>query len=99
MIKTKSDLKLYLKEDRKRYGRMPWRIGILIGHEASHAFRVVRALRYYEYAINNSNSIYGKLRLMVRQIRFKQLSFKYKVFLKPNAIGYGLRIVHMGGVL
>lgn len=97
MIQTREDLKFYLKEDRKRYGRMPWRIGILLGKEASHAFRVVRALRYYEYALNNSSSVLGKIRLIFRQIRFKQLSFKYRIFLKPNAIGYGLRIVHIGG--
>ena len=54
MILTKSDLKFYLKEDRKRYNiNCPWRLGVYMGNEPSHAYRMVRALRLYEYALNN----------------------------------------------
>lgn len=98
MIKTKEDLRFYLAEDKKRYSLpIPWRLGILVGHEPSHAFRMVRALRLYEYALNNSSGLLGKLRCIVRKISFRRLSFKYKIYLSTNAIGYGLRIVHFGG--
>lgn len=98
MINTKEDLKFYINEDRKRHlvGKN-WRIGLLLGREACHAFRLVRSLRLYEYAINNSNNIFSKIRLIYRKFVFKRLSFKYKVCLSPNKIGYGLRIVHIGG--
>lgn len=98
MIKTKKDLKFYLKEDKKRHGLpVPWYIGIWIGVECCHAYRMVRYLRLYEYALNNSNSLFGKIRYIWRKLRFKQLSFKYRIYLKPNSIGYGFRIVHFGG--
>lgn len=99
MIQNKSDLKMYLFHDKQRYTlRIPWRIGVYIGNEPCHAFRMVRALRLYEYALNNSSSLLGKARLLFRSLRFRQLSFKYKVFIKPNAVGYGLRLTHIGGV-
>ena len=84
--------------DKKRYSlRMPWRLGVYIGNEPSHAFRMVRALRLYEYALNNSSSLFGKIRLLFRSLRFRQLSYKYRVFIKPNTVGYGLRLTHIGG--
>lgn len=98
MIKTKEDLRLYLAEDKKRYYlRMPWRFGIFIGNEQSHAYRMVRALRLYEFALNNSSSIFGKIRLLFRSYRFRVLSFKYKIFINPNSVGFGLRLTHIGG--
>lgn len=98
MINTKNDLKFYLKEDKKRaYLRMPWRLGVCIGNEPSHAYRMVRTLRLYEYAINNSSSLFGKIRLLFRSVRFRVLSFRYKIFINPNTIGYGLRLKHIGG--
>ena len=76
--------------DKKRYSlRMPWRLGVYIGNEPSHAFRMVRALRLYEYALNNSSSLFGKIRLLFRSLRFRQLSFKYRVFIKPTGCVVG----------
>lgn len=98
MIVTKSDLKLYLKEDKKQYNlSIPWRIGVLLGHERSYAWKIVRSLRYYEYAINNSKSLFGKLRLIMWKIQFSRLRIKSGVFLPPNVIGYGLKIFHFNG--
>lgn len=76
---------------------MPWRLGIFIGNESAHAYHLVRTLRLYEYSLNNCSSILGKIRLLYRYFRYKRLSFKYKVFIKPNVVGYGLRLVHIGG--
>lgn len=98
MIKTKKDLKFYIHADKTRYSlRMPWRLGVYIGNEPSHAFRAVRALRLYEFALNNSSSFFGKVRLLIRSLRFRQISWKTKVFIMPNTVGYGLHIVHLGG--
>lgn len=98
MIKTKEDLKFYLTEDRKQYNiPIPWRIGIFIGHEKSHAWRLVRALRLYEFARNNSQSYYGKIRLIFRKIRYSQLRIKTGIFIPPNTVGYGLKIPHFSG--
>lgn len=98
MIQTHKDLKFYIKEDKKRYAlNIPWRLGVYLGHEPSHAFRVIRALRLYEYALNNSNNLWGKIRLLIRSSRYRYLSWKTKVFILPNTVGYGLRIVHLAG--
>ena len=98
MIKSKRDLRFYITEDKKRYTlNIPWRVGVYFGHEPSHAFRIVRALRLYEYALNNSNSIYGKIRLLLRSLRFRILSYKTGVSINANAVGYGLRLVHLNG--
>lgn len=102
MIKTKKDLRFYIEEDKKRYAlNIPWRLGVYLGSEPSHAFRLVRALRKYEYALNNSSSLFGKVRLMIRLTRFRQLSYKERFFLMPNTIGYGFRLVHIcgGGII
>lgn len=101
MIKTKEDLKLYLSEDRKQY-TLPkfWRLGLLLGLEKCHIWRFIRNLRLYEYAINNSNGIYGKIRLILRKIRFSHLKLKTGVMVLPNTIGYGFKILHMtGGIM
>ena len=98
MIKTKKELNFYLEEDKKQFPMsIPWRLGIYIGNEKSHAWRLVRALRYYEYALNNSNSLFGKIRLIFRKIRYSQLRLKTGIFLPPNTIGYGLKILHFNG--
>ncbi|MCH5237668.1 MAG: serine acetyltransferase [Muribaculaceae bacterium] len=98
MIKTRNDLKFYISEDKKRYNlNIPWRIGVYIGHEPSHAFRIVRALRLYEYSINNSKSIFGKIRLTFRSLRYRVICYKSGVSIRPNAVGYGLRLVHLNG--
>lgn len=61
MIRTKEDLKFYLREDLKQYElSYPWWIGIYFGSELSHAYRIVRSLRRYEYARNNSMELLKK---------------------------------------
>lgn len=98
MISTKEDLREYIHLDKQRYSlRMPWRLGVLIGNEPSHAFRMTRTLRHYEHAVNNSSSILGKLRLLIWSLRFRRQSFQYKIFIKPNSVDAGLHIVHLGG--
>lgn len=101
MIKTKKDLKFYLMEDKKQYN-LPsyWRLGLILGYEKCHIWRYVRCLRLYEYALNNSGGITGKIRLIFRKIRFSQLKLKTGVMVLPNTIGYGFRILHMtGGIM
>ena len=39
----------------------------------------------------------GKIRLIFRKIRYSQLRLKTGIFLPPNVIGYGLRILHFNG--
>lgn len=98
MIRSREDLRFYLQEDKKQYDlRHPWWLGIFCGSELSHAYRLVRSLRKYEYALNDSYSFWGKLRLAFRTLSHKRLAFKYKIFIVPNRVGYGLRIRHFGG--
>lgn len=97
MIRTKKDLKLYLKEDLKQYNLpFSWRIGVLIGHEKSCAYHFLRTLRLYEFALNNSSGL-GKIRLFFRKIQYTYISSKYRIFIMPNTMGYGIRISHFAG--
>lgn len=98
MIKTIEDLRFYLQEDKKRYS-LPchWYLGMLLGIERCHSYRLVRYLRKYEYTLNTSKSFISRIFLLWRKFRFKRLCYKYKIFLSPNTIGYGFRIIHFGG--
>lgn len=98
MIKTKNDLNFYLSQDKKQYNlKINWRIGTLLGLESAHAYNMVRSLRLYEYSLNNQSDLFGRIICRFRWLKFRRLSFKYKIFLSPNTIGYGLRIPHFGG--
>lgn len=98
-IKTKEDLKFFLEKDRLRYKKnnLPNWLGRFLGLESYHAFYIIKHFRKYEYAFNNKNSFIGKIRYLYRKLKFQRLSFKMKIFMHPNSIGYGLRIVHIGG--
>lgn len=98
MIKTKQDLKYYLSEDFKRYGLSRWHfLHRFMGLEHATIWHIQKRFRIYEYARNNRNSIWGKLRYLYCYARYQRLSIRYGVHLWPDVIGPGLKIVHIGG--
>ena len=96
MIQSIKELKDYISADCKENGmeRHYW-LKLFYGNEDARAFRYLKTLRKYEYAINTH-------RLWRYWYRFKlrRLGLKYNVVVGPNMVGKGLRMSHlMGGVI
>lgn len=96
MIKTKQDLKEYIKADRSRYS-IRW-FDKFIFSEPLHTFRYLKNLRKLEYHLNN-HGIVHKLIAALRYWIWRKQCWKYGIKIAPNTCGKGLYISHiMGGV-
>jgi len=108
MIKTKEDLKKYLKEDlyvnlhinhltlknKAKY--------TLYANESYKVIKLLRALRYHEYYTNQSKIQCNLLKrwknsLLLRyySIKHYRLEAKYGIKLGTNVLGYGVYIPHI----
>lgn len=96
MIRTKNDLKEYLRCDqyalrqegrrRPRFGRDEiWRFEIL--------------LRKVEYYTNNSPNLSSKIFYAIYKLRFHRLSVKLGFSIPVNVFGKGLSIAHYGPIV
>ncbi|MCD7854241.1 MAG: serine acetyltransferase [Clostridiales bacterium] len=95
MIKTKNDLKEYMEADRlalgcKRKKPRPF---------TDESLRFEIALRKYEYALNQKDSLFIKLLRAYRLFVFHRLSVKLGVSVPPNVCGKGLAAVHYTGIV
>ena len=100
MIKTKKDLRFYLQEDAKRngiYSFLKYRIRLLLNCENACIFQYIKCLRYCEYYYNNRKSVYNRFMYSIYKLKLNRLSIKYKISIRLNSCGYGLRIMHIGG--
>lgn len=105
-IKSRQDLKMYLVEDmRANLGftnNLKYYIYLLCCQNGAMAYCYLKSLRKYEYALNcYPSNLFGKLGVLWRKIRNKQLGYKYAITIHPNTVGYGLYLPHtaMGGVV
>lgn len=57
--------------------------------------RYVTCLRICEYFLNTKHRILYHL----NKARLKRMQIKYGIFIEPNSFGYGLWIVHPGGIV
>lgn len=93
MIKTKEDLKYYLKEDLKRFDdKTPTLKDWLIKNEWAYIYKYIRTLRYLEYYLNAGN----RMMYLWYFLWYKRLGFKLRITVYPNTIGPGFRIYHAG---
>ena len=93
MIKNRSDLKIYIKEDAKANGislDISYYIKLIYGNVPSRSFRYLKSLRKYEYYLNT----HGLLRFWYRFIN-RRIGAKYNVAIAPNTVGYGLKLPHL----
>ncbi len=94
MINNKIDLKYYLAEDLKRYNEgKPTLKDWILHNEKWYIYHYIRHLRHMEYCQNASKN---KLIFLWHFFRYKRLGFKLKISIRPNTIGHGLRIYHVG---
>ena len=101
MIQSRSDLRFYLSEDRKRIGGgnlfrliVTW----LLGAEHSRMMLYIWVLRHLEYYSNVKVPIIGTMLKLFFYIWHRRQELKYGVYINPNVCDYGLRIVHIGGI-
>lgn len=101
MIKTKKDLRYYIKEDGKRNGCYPYLnylINSILGLENAWAFRYIRCMRKCEFHLNNYNeSLFHKFTYWCYYVKLSRLGRKYMIQITPNTCGYGLRLIHLTG--
>lgn len=104
MIKTKIDLKFYIKEDAVRNGMdcsyLIYLSRLFRKHENAMSFRYLKTLRKCEYHTNNSG-LFHKLMCLYYTVKLQRLGALYNIQIPINCCGYGLRIMHLtgGGVL
>lgn len=96
MIKTKTDFYYYLSEDLKRYGgKAPTVKDWFLKNESWYIWQYMRALRHVEYHLNTGH----KLRYLWWFFWYKRMCFDLKVDIKPNNLGPGFRLVHLGALV
>lgn len=102
MIKTKSDLRYYLDEDRKAYGKpaLTFKTRLLQWFFPDLNWQFMRILRYLEYHQNllGGGNVLGNLYHRVQFYRYShlhaQLRAKTGIELSPNCAGAGLHLSH-----
>lgn len=102
MITSKEDLRFYIKEDFKRnIGKASFMKVLalrLYGTDGYKAFRYLKALRKYEYAINvQKRTAIGKLIWLYHKLVWHKLGVRYGLLIPPNCVGYGFKMSHVGG--
>ena len=98
MIKTRSDLRYYLKEDKKRYGNVT-SIRRIIGHsEQWYIWKVIHSVRVLEYYENNKNNFFCRIIYNLLNIRHHRLMKSTGIYIFPNCFAPGLYIPHLGPI-
>lgn len=98
-INSRKDLKFFLEEDFKSMGGagmtpLRW----LMGEENARMKLYIWVLRHLEFYTNVNIPVVGKLMLLFFEVWHRRQELKYGVYIGKNMCGYGLRIVHIGGI-
>lgn len=96
MIKTRKDLKEYLKADHKAFGFKHPILSKFSYSENGTMFAYVKNLRYLEYYTNKKQMPWDKLFKFYHFIKWRRMNLKHQIYIKPNCVGPGLHIVHHG---
>ena len=100
VINSRKDLKFCFHEDIKQMGIVNistlgrW----LLGEENARMILYIWVLRHLEYYSNVKVPVIGLPLRLFFEIWHRRQSFKYGVYIHKNTCGYGLRIVHIGGI-
>lgn len=105
MIKSRAELREYIKADESRNGKEDLSIflnfikSVLKWHKESYyVCKYLHFLRKYEYYYNNKgNSILNNLLCKYYYSRMNNSSLKYGIHINPNTVGKGLFIPHYAG--
>ena len=94
MLKTKSDLKRYLEQDKKALGIKRKRPKMF----SDEVWKFERALRYREYYMNSTNGfrITKKIKYSYWTLKYHHYCVKYGFYIPTNVCEEGLHINHTG---
>ena len=96
MISTRKDLQSYLAADLQRIdGRKPTLKDKFLKNEGWYIWQYMRTLRHLEYHLNAGH----RLLYLWYFVRYKRLCYNLKVDIKPNNLGPGFRLVHLGALV
>ena len=99
MIKTKSDLRMYLEQDavknNVKLGGAKSRIICFLNPR----LRFTRNLRYYEYYANQPRTLWNRLMTGYRYYLHKKLSYKLGYTIYKNNFGPGVCFCHYGTIV
>lgn len=95
MIKTSKDLHEYLAADLARLGKRPNLKDWLLKNEAWYIWRYMYVLRHLEYHLNTGHTV----KYLWYFFRYKRMCFNLKIDIKPNNLGPGFRLVHLGALV
>lgn len=102
MIQSKSDLKLYLKQDAIALGvnKTKWGgVKNLLFPNEIHSYEVcLRKLEYYEN-VGRKQSFLGKMLWLYYKIKHRRKGIKLGFSIAPNCFGPGLSIPHYGNIV
>lgn len=96
MLRTRKDLREWLKADFNSYGFKYPLLGKLSYGENSIMFSYVKNLRYLEYYTNKKQMPWDKIFRIWHFLRWRRLNIKHQLYIQPNCIGPGLHLVHHG---
>lgn len=100
IIKTKEDLRFWLKEDAKRngiHGKLKYYLKLIYGSENACAYRYIKCMRHTEYHLNNIGNPLNKILYYFYRVKLSRLGQRYSIQIAPNTCGYGLRLMHLSG--
>ena len=93
MIRSKEDLKYYLAEDLKRFNdQKPTIKDWIVKNEWAYFYKYLNTLRHVEYHLNMGH----KFRYLWYFVKYKRMCYELKVDIKPNVVGPGFRLMHLG---
>ena len=96
MIKSKFDLKYYLKEDKNSVSFKKRFIKWITFADDYLPIVFMRALRYYEYYLNKKRNIFNLIPYIWCMWNYRRLRKKSGLYIMPNVLGPGAYIVHPG---
>lgn len=96
MISSKLELDCYLLEDLSRLeGKKPTLKDWIVKNEVWYIWRYIYVLRHVEYHLNTGH----KLQYLLWFILYKRMCFDLKIDIKPNNLGPGFRLMHLGSLV
>jgi len=98
MIRTKYDLKAYIKADFERQNmKHPFLASLTYGEHAITR-KYLGTLRKLEFYQNNKKNLIYKLLYAFYFLKYRKNCLKYGIYIFPNTIGPGLLLPHPGFV-
>ncbi len=96
MIKSKFDLKYYLKEDKNSISFKRRFIKWITFADDYLPIAFMRTLRYYEYYLNKKRNVFNLIPYLWYMWNYRRLKKKSGLYIMPNVLGPGAYIVHPG---